>query len=142
MRRTRRIAGTLALLLTAAGTQAHHSFSAIYDQSRDLALEGVVREFRFVHPHPVLVVDVTDADGTKRSWRAEMDNRYELEAIGVTASTFRPGDAVRINGSPGRSQPQTMYLWKLVRAADGLRYEQVGLTPYLTTGKGASRRAD
>ena len=143
-RRARRVAhlGALAagaLLLAAGGAQAHHSFSAIYDQARDLALEGVVREFRFVHPHPVLVIDIADAAGATRSWLAEMDNRYELEDIGITATTFRPGDKVRINGSPGRTQPNVMYLWKLVRPVDGLRYEQVGVTPYLTSGKSAIR---
>ena len=125
------VAFALTGALAAATAQAHHSFSAIYDQSRDVALDGVVREFRFVHPHPVLVIDVLDANGAVRSWLAEMDNRYELEEIGVSAKTFRPGDAVRVNGSPGRAQPNVMYLWKLLRPSDGLRYEQIGTTPYL-----------
>jgi hypothetical protein len=49
---------------------------------------------------------------------------------------------VRANGSPGRKEAHVMYLWKLERPADGLRYAQVGLRPYLTTGRGASRPAD
>jgi hypothetical protein len=119
------------LTLTGGSAAAHHSFSAIYDQDRDLALEGTVREFQFIHPHPLLLIDVPDAGGTVQTWRAEMDNRYELETIGVTARTFRPGDRVRVNGSPGRTQAGILYLWKLVRPADGLRYEQIGQTPYL-----------
>jgi hypothetical protein len=106
---------------------AHHSFASIYDGDRSVTLEGVVSEFRFVHPHPVLVVDV----GPTESWRAEMDNRFELADIGVTAQTFKAGDRVRITGSPGRAEPRILYLWKLERASDGLRYEQIGSTPYI-----------
>jgi len=134
VRATRASAAAAALLIAGSGAaSAHHSFGAIYDQSRDVAIEGVVREFRFVHPHPVLVIDVRDASGTTRSWRAEMDNRYELEEIGITGTTFKPGDRVVANGSPGRREANVMYLWKLSRPLDGLRYEQVGSTPYLRT---------
>jgi hypothetical protein len=58
-----------------------------------------------------------------------MDNRFELADIGVTAQTFRPGDRVRLSGSPGRNEPRILYLMKLERGSDGLRYEQVGSTP-------------
>ncbi len=51
--------------------------------------------------------------------------------IGVTADTFRAGDLVNVSGSPGRSQSNILYLWRLDRPADGLRYQQVGGTPSL-----------
>jgi hypothetical protein len=123
----------LAVLLLpgAPPALAHHSFGAIYDQGKDQALIGVVKEFLFVHPHPVLVIEVRSTDGSVAAWRAEMDNRWELEEIGVTATTFRPGETVEVNGSPGRRQANILYLWKLRRPADGLRYEQVGSSPHL-----------
>lgn len=110
---------------------AHHSFGSIYDSGRTVALEGVVKEFQFVHPHPFLVVNVEGKEGAVQSWRAEMDNRFELQDIGIDARTFRPGDRVRISGSPGRNEPQILYLWRLERPADGLLYEQIGSTPRL-----------
>ena len=125
----------LVVTLLAAGwsgaAMAHHSFSNIYDTGQTLALTGTVREFLFVHPHPLLVVEVLDEAGKRQTWRAEMDNRFELEEIGVTAETFRPGDLVVISGSPGRGQPNILYLWKLDRPVDGLRYQQIGGTPSL-----------
>jgi len=111
--------------LWASGAIAHHSFGSIYDSSRSVTLDGVVSEFHFVHPHPFLVIQVTASE----SWRAEMDNRFELADIGVTAQTFKAGDRVRVTGSPGRSEPRILYLWKLERDSDGLRYEQIGNTP-------------
>jgi thiamine monophosphate kinase len=68
------------------------------------------------------------------AWRAEMDNRFELEQIGISRGTFRPGDAVIISGSPGRSQALTLYLWRLERPADRLRYQQVGGSPSIDKG--------
>jgi hypothetical protein len=131
----RRVALPLLLWSAAAwpgAASAHHSFAAIYDLARDVTLRAVVREFRFVNPHPTLIVDVRGSDGATQSWQAEMDNRHELVAIGVTPLTFKPGDVVVVSGSPGRAQTQIMYLWKLERPADGLRYKQVGMTPYLS----------
>lgn len=113
----------------APSAAAHHSFVAIYDAGRYIDLEGIVSEFRFVNPHPVLVISVTRPGSAAESWQAEMDNRFELADIGMTAQTFRPGDRVRVTGNPGRNLPHIMYLRALDRPSDGLRYEQVGSTP-------------
>ncbi len=113
-------------LAWASNAGAHHSFASVYDTGRNITLEGVVSEFQFVHPHPILVVRVAP----DQSWRAEMDNRFELEDIGITAQTFQAGDRVLLSGSPGREKnARILYLWKLERPADGLQYEQVGSTP-------------
>jgi hypothetical protein len=124
----------LVVVVSAAGAAAagaHHSLAPIYDDARRLTLEGVVAQFQFVHPHPYLLIDVVRSDGVKQSWRAEMDNRFELADIGITAQTFKPGDRVVVNGSPGRTAEGILYLWRLDRPADGLRYEQIGSTPHL-----------
>jgi len=110
---------------------AHHSFAGIYDSGQSVVLTGTVSEFLFMNPHPFLVVEVQNQSGGKQAWRAEMDNRFELRDIGMTADTFRPGDLVIIRGSPGRSQPNILYLWRLERPADGLLYQQTGYTPSL-----------
>jgi hypothetical protein len=70
---------------------AHHSISAVYDTSRQVAVEGVVIEFRFINPHPFLMMDVKDRRGKAQQWRLEMDNRSELAEIGVTAETWKQG---------------------------------------------------
>ena len=112
---------------------AHHSFASIYDSARTVTLTGTVSEFLFVHPHPFLVVEVRSEAGERQTWRAEMDNRFELEDIGMTETTFRPGDQVVVSGSPGRSSPLILYLWRLERPADRLRYQQIGSTPSMIT---------
>jgi hypothetical protein len=123
-----------AAALCASAASAHHSFSNIYDNSQSVTLDAIVTQFQFIHPHPYLLLSVGD---DKVSWRAEMDNRFELEDIGVTGQTFRPGDRVVVSGSPGRTEKRILYMWKLDRPSDGLQYEQIGGTPYLRPHQGA-----
>ncbi len=118
-----------AILAAASVTQAHHSLAGVYDSSRTVTLQAVVREFHFVNPHPYLLVDAPAGDASPQRWRLELDNRFELSGIGMTAATFQADDRVVVSGSPGRSQAGMLYVRRLDRAADGLRYEQVGSSP-------------
>ena len=123
----------LAIVLAAPGAVlAHHSISGVYDSSRQVTVEGRVVEFQFINPHPVLVIAVDSDADSPQTWRLEMDNRYELADIGITATTFEPGDRVIASGSAARADPKSLYLMKLDRPADGLRYEQVGTSPRIS----------
>jgi len=97
--------------------------------NREITIEGVVTVFQFVNPHPFLTVTVEPTSGEKQRWRAELDNRSELVDIGVTSETFRPGDRVIIIGNPGHDKAQMIYVRRLNRPADGLRYAQPDTTP-------------
>jgi uncharacterized protein DUF6152 len=121
----------LALLLAAAGStaDAHHSIAGVYDSARQVTVEGRVTEFRFVNPHPILIVEVSAGPAARGLWQLEMDNRFELAEIGITENTYKQGDRVVASGSMARAEPQRLYLRRLDRAADGLVYEQVGSRP-------------
>ena len=124
--------GTILMLsLFASAAQAHHSLSG-YDQGRNVSADGVVEEFVFVNPHPVLMIGVTAPSGVRETWRLEMDNLYELDEIGISRTTFKPGDKVTVSGNPDRTKPREIYLRRLDRPSDGLRYEQIGSRPRLT----------
>jgi hypothetical protein len=113
-----------------AFVMAHHSIAGVYDSSRQVTVEGVVSEFRFVNPHPYLLIDVRTAAGNTQPWKLEMDNRSELIDVGMTTETLKPGDRVVVTGSPIRApQSQSLYVRKLDRPADGFQYEQVGSSP-------------
>jgi hypothetical protein len=131
-----------ALLLAVLGDRAfaHHAIGGVYDSSRQQTIEGVVAEFRFTNPHPFLFVEVETDSALRQIWRLEMDNRFELARIGMTAETFQPGERVIARGSVGRVRPQSLYLRRLDRPADGLRYEQRGGTPYLMNRRRPARR--
>lgn len=123
------MAMTAAVLLCASAAAAHHSLTGIYDSTQRITIEGVVARFQFINPHPILIVTVTEAGGASHDWRLEMDNRFELEAIGMSSRTLAPGDRVVATGSRAREQPHGLYLRRLDRPADGFWYEQVGSRP-------------
>ena len=122
----------LSIAISVAALYGHHSIAGVYDGSRQVKIEGTVAEFHFVNPHPFLIVDVKNdvknGGGTKQ-WRLEMDNRYELEEVGMNAETLKEGDRIVVSGSPGRTQSQSLYIRRLDRPADSFRYEQVGSSP-------------
>ena len=119
----------VAIATSGAAAHGHHSISSIYDSSRRVTIEGVVAQFQLINPHPFLLVDVRDGTGKSQQWRLEMDNRSELAEIGVTATTFKPGDRVVVAGSLARTQPASLYVLRLDRPADGFWYQQVGQSP-------------
>jgi len=134
------LSAAAAMLIGAGAISAHHSINAVYDSARRTTIDGLVSQFRLVNPHPFLLLDVSDASGRTQHWTLEMDNLGELAAIGVTANTFKPGDRVIVSGSIGRLQPETLYVLRLDRPADGFWYEQVGFNPKIGARPGSPAR--
>ena len=123
-----------ALSVLAVTADAHHSIAGMYDQSRRVTLDGVIAQYQFVNPHPFVVVDVT-MNGATQSWKAELDNRWELQNVGMTPTTFNAGDRVVVSGSPGRDRTPLLYVWRLERPADGFLYEQIGTSPRVSRSR-------
>ena len=119
------------LLLGACTAEAHHSISGMYDNRRDVRVEGVITQFEFINPHAFITLDVRDTDRAPQRWRVELDDRGELSDIGMTAQTLQPGDRVIVVGSPARREANRLYLGRLDRPADGYSFEQVGGRPRL-----------
>jgi Uma2 family endonuclease len=117
-------------LASTLGARAHHSIAGVYDTTRTTTIEARVIEFRFVNPHPIIVVEVASPPGVQ-TWQLELDNRFELVAIGMDEATLAPGDDIVAAGSLGRADAQRLYVRRLERPADGLLYEQRGMTPSL-----------
>jgi uncharacterized protein DUF6152 len=123
----------VASALLGVAAQAHHSISAVYDDTQRVTIEGLVTQFQFVNPHPLVVMDVKDGAGNAQQWRLEMDTHRELADIGFTNDTLKPGERLVIIGSRARRQPQSLYIRRLERPSDGFAYEQVGNSPRLLT---------
>ena len=107
---------------------AHHSIAAVYDSNKRVTIDGVVTEFQFINPHPLVTISVGSAADVQQ-WRLEMDNRSELAGVGFTSQTLKPGDRVVVNGSRARNLDNRLYIRRLDRPADGFWYEQVGGSP-------------
>jgi DNA/RNA endonuclease YhcR with UshA esterase domain len=122
---TRRIISTFAVAVILAGVPAlaHHAIDGIYDSNKPVTVEGVVTRFQFVHPHPLVRIEVKSPTGKAQLWMLEMDNRGELVELGFDTQTLKPGDRIRVTGSSARSRPRSLYIRSLERPADGFSYQ-------------------
>ena len=118
----------------------YHSIPGLYDRTREATVEGVLTEFRFINPHPFLILSANAGTAAPQSWHILMDNHFELGRAGITADTFKPGDLVVVTGDPGRTQAWSLYLRRLDRPADGFRYEQVDGNPRISIQPEAAAR--
>jgi hypothetical protein len=94
------LAGVAAALFTAPAL-AHHSF-AMFDQSKTVELQGVVKEFQWTNPHSWLVVMVTDAQGVEKEWGLELGSPAGLARRGWRPKIVVPGDKVSFKAHPYR----------------------------------------
>lgn len=86
-----------AVLLSAVAT-AHHSF-APYDIRTRIELTGVVESWRFIRPHPELVLRETGEDG--RTWTLEVATR-QWERQEIPHDAIKNGDQLDVMVWPRR----------------------------------------
>jgi hypothetical protein len=97
------LGGVLAMLTVTA--QAHHSFTSFFDLEKTREITGVVKSVKLVNPHPEMVVEVTEPNGTKTIWNitARATGSGILRA-GWNADTVPVGTAVKVEGHPSRKE--------------------------------------
>lgn len=114
-------------LFTAAAANAHHSFPAYYFEEQTVTIEGSVVEFDYRAPHAWLYVLAPDADGEMQRFSAEWANPQRLSRDGIAADRLKPGDVVRVTGSPGRTASERkIHLKRIERPADGWMWGGMG----------------
>jgi Family of unknown function (DUF6152) len=90
---------SLALAAATGSTMAHHSF-AMFDMEHPIELTGTVKEFKFVSPHTLLILEVKGADGTVKDWTLEGGAPGLLVRDGMTSKSLKPGDQIRLTINP------------------------------------------
>lgn len=102
--------GAAALGCSVPAAAAHHSF-AIYDAANPITLTGVVREFRWVNPHSLVMLAVTNDDGSETVWELEQGPVNMLSRQGWTRTTLEPGDRIAVVAHPLHSgQPGARFV--------------------------------
>jgi hypothetical protein len=105
---------TLALamctvVLAVAPALAHHSF-AMFENTKEVSVEGKVKSFAYTNPHAWLYVDVT-AEGTTTTWGFELGAPTLLQRQKIFATSFKPGDTVKVSAAPMRDgRPGGMFI--------------------------------
>jgi hypothetical protein len=75
---------------------AHHSFSAEFDQNKQVTLEGKVVQMEWVNPHSWLQIDVPKADGSVERWRIEGGSPSVLLRLGWNRNSLPAGTKIKV----------------------------------------------
>ncbi|HWW27554.1 MAG TPA: DUF6152 family protein [Caulobacter sp.] len=95
------VAGLTLLALPGAGS-AHHSF-AMYDQAHPLVLRGEIHGVQWTNPHVVVrFLGAKASGGEAQPWVLELTSPGNLNRIGWTRQSLKPGDKVELEISPLR----------------------------------------
>ena len=118
----------VALLAGPLEAFAHHSFTAAYDSTKRVEVEGVVKEFLWRNPHSFVRIDVTTTEGTVETWNLEWGSTNQLQSAKypVTRTTLRAGDRIVASGEPGRDPAvKRIRIFSIRRPIDGWQWEGV-----------------
>ena len=112
-----------AFFAVPATLRAHHSYSATYDTSREVRLDGKLVQFVFRNPHTFVHVQAPDESGAMQRWAIEWSGTAQLANNGITRDTLHVGDAVTIVGRPSRVAGEFRVLMvSLKRPSDGFSW--------------------
>ncbi len=93
--RTKTLLLATTALLTTTAALAHHSF-AMFDQSKTVTLEGVVKDFRWTNPHVFIELTAKSEGGADEAWSIEMTSPEHLARAGWRPGTLKPGDKLTL----------------------------------------------
>ena len=78
---------------------AHHSF-AMFDRTKNVTVNGEVKEYEWSNPHVWIHLMVADDAGMKREWSFEMQAIAQDYAAGWRSDSVKAGDKIRIEFHP------------------------------------------
>lgn len=113
------VAGLIGAVVPAI---AHHSFSAEFDNTKQVELKGFVSKVEWTNPHVWFYINVVDpVTGKQTRWGFEMGPPHGLQGQGWTRETMKIGDEVIVNGSRAKDGSNRGNARSVVLAKTGKR---------------------
>jgi hypothetical protein len=98
-----RIGIAVAIALVAvAPALAHHGWSS-YDSSKELTLDGVIKESGYEHPHGHVTLEVLG-----KTWLVVLAPPSRMANRGLPSEMLKPGTKAKAVGYPSRNDPNEM----------------------------------
>ena len=97
-----------ATLLAVTGATAHHGWSG-YDSSKELTLDGVIKEYGYEHPHGHVNLEVPG-----KTWHVTLAPPSRMQNRGLPAEKLKPGTKARVVGYPNRTDPNEMRAERII----------------------------
>ena len=120
--RTASVVLLIALMISIAMPATAHHSAAGQDFTKRVEMSGVVKSWSIMNPHGKLVIQVTDAKGT-RAIELETHSRNNVYRAGSRDGMVKAGDKIKVFIAPNRDGTDGGYLVAFETAAG----EKVGL---------------
>jgi hypothetical protein len=78
--------------------QAHHSFSAEFDEAKPVKLQGTVTKMEWINPHSWIHIDVVGESGAREAWMIEAGTPNTMARRGFTQKSLLPGTEIVVEG--------------------------------------------
>jgi hypothetical protein len=114
------IISLMSATLLAIPVWAHHS-GTMFDDTKEITVTGVVKEFQYTNPHSWLLIDVKGEDGKVITWGFEAEGPSTLTRSGIRPSDFKVGTKITMTGHPMKDGRPAATWIKAVRA-DGQEF--------------------
>ena len=92
----------VVVALAAVPALAHHGWSG-YDASKEMTLDGVIKESGYEHPHGHIRLEVPG-----KVWTVTLAPPSRMENRGLPSAMLVPGTKATVFGYPSRSEPNEM----------------------------------
>jgi len=99
---------SIALSFAVMPTNAHHSFSAEYE-NKQITIKGKFTKMDWVNPHSWVHIDVVGADGKVTEWKGETPPPNGLYRNGWRPDTLKAGEMIEIVGNPAKDGSAHMW---------------------------------
>ena len=116
--------GAAMCVLAHVVVDAHHA-AVMFETTKEITLEGTVKEFQYTNPHSWLLVDVTNKDGSVTTWGFEAEGPNAMMQRKIRPSDFTFGTKVTITGRPMKDG-RPAALWVKAVKADGKVFVATG----------------
>jgi len=120
--RTSSLALAIVLILSIGMPATAHHSAAGQDFTKRVEMQGVVKSWQIMNPHGKLVIQVTDAKGT-RTLELETHSRNNVYRAGYRDGMIKAGDKIKVYIAPNRDGTDGGYLVAFETAAG----EKIGL---------------
>jgi hypothetical protein len=94
----------------------------MFDDTKEITVTGVVKDFEYTNPHSWLIVEVTSDDGKNvTTWGFEAEGPSTLARSGIRKSDFPAGTKITITGNPMRDG-RPAAIWVRATRGDGKEF--------------------